>query len=107
MRAFILALVLAVTSLGAVAVTPSAVQAAEWRGYGNDTYAVAWRGGPFRHWGSHWRGYYGPGYGYSYYPGYYYPGYNYYPGYYYPRYYYSPPVVPYYGTSYYSPGVYY
>jgi hypothetical protein len=108
MHAFILALVLAVGTLGAMTLAPSQAQAQDVRPDGN-TYVVAWRGG----WGGrYWRGgsrYYWPSYGYG---AYYYPRYSYgyygsyYPGYnYYPRYYYTP-VVPYYYGGYY-PGSYY
>jgi hypothetical protein len=84
MRALILALALAIGSLGLVAMTPSTADAAWWgRGY----------------YGSYYPGYYGGYYGgyRPYYSGYAYPGY-YYPGYYYPSY----------GTYYYTyPSYYY
>ena len=117
MRAFILALVVGITSLGSLAVAPPTVKAREWQA-GGDTVAVSWRGGS--HWrggwggGAYWRGgsrfnypyygsYYAPSYYYSPYDNYYSPGYNNYfsPGY---NNYYSPGynyVVP--GYRYYRP----
>ena len=91
MRAFLLALVIGVTSLGGLALTPSHADAHEWQS-GDDTIAVRWHGGHYHHgWygGSH---YYTPYYG----GGYYYPSYYYNPGY---NYYYSPGY-----SNYYSPG---
>jgi hypothetical protein len=52
MRALVLTVVLGLMSLGSLALTPSHVEAREWRGYGDHrgTYGVRWRGG------THWRG---------------------------------------------------
>ena len=113
MRAFVLALVMGVMSLGSLALTPTNADAREWR-TSADTIAVArWRGGSYyrwrggtryyypsyRYWGD---SYYVPSYGYS---PYVYPSYDFTPGY---NYYYSPAypdvVVPSY-RYYYRPGV--
>lgn len=108
MRAYILALILGIATLGWVGFTPSQAEAREWHGHDTDAARWGgWRGGwhggyrgwggwhGYRGWGSHYYypsygyGYYGwPAYGYSSYGSYYYPGYS--------SYYYSP---------YYSPGV--
>jgi hypothetical protein len=91
MRAFVLALVLALGSLTAVALMPGTARADDFYGRAAAVQPVFWHG----HWGGrYWGGY--PGYYYGYgYPGYY-------SGYSYPYYSY-----PWYGSSYYNPGNYY
>ncbi len=106
MRAFLLALVIGVTSLGGLALAPSHADAHEWQS-NDDTIAVRWRGwSHYRNFGGsyYYTPYYWGGYSYpSYYstPSYYYsPGYDYYsPGY---NYYYSPGYYNYPTYRYYS-----
>jgi hypothetical protein len=100
MRAYLLALILGLTCLGGLALTPSSAAAHEWQSRG-DTYAAHWRGGshyynPYYGGGNYYQpnygGYYTPSYG-GYSPGYYSNPYSGYQNYY-------APVSPYY-----SPGV--
>jgi hypothetical protein len=108
MRSLFLSLVLGVTSLGVIGITPSSADAAWWRrGYayypaytypGYSSYYAS----PYAYSSPYTYGYsYAPyGYSYNY-------NYSYYPGY--SRYYYAPTYsTPYYPTYYYSsPGYYY